>query len=141
MTNKKRQFTSSEIQDIIKSFEQKETLASIAIRYGYAAGSARIIRDLLVVAGVATRTYRLREITIKNGKKLCRICNEWKDLELFYKRKWKNKPSTEYSYCKSCNKIANPQAYFWFIKKEYGITKEEYLSLLEEQNFCCAICK
>jgi len=42
------------------------------------------------------------------------------------------------SKCKSCNEFVK---YKSFIKRRYGITYEEYESLLEEQNFCCAICK
>lgn len=53
-------------------------------------------------------------------------------------------------YCKSCTSILNRERRSLpesperqrraFIKWKYGISQEEYLSLLEKQNFKCAIC-
>ena len=34
----------------------------------------------------------------------------------------------------------NEQAYFWQVKYNYGITREEYLMMLNKQNNSCAIC-
>ncbi len=135
-----RQFSETEIQDIVSSYKRGENIGSISQRYGYAPGSGNIIRKVLLSQNVEPRR-RLRKDTVKNGKKICRICKRWKNLSSFYKRTWKGKPSTEFSYCKECNKRANPHAYFWYIKNKYGLSKEEYTFLLEKQNFLCAICK
>src|SRR5271165_6035947 len=142
MANKKKIFTKEDIQAIIVAYSQNESCDSIAVRYGYAAGSRKVIAKVLENAGVSLRTYRPRTETVKDGKKLCRICNEWIVLDKFFKRTWKGKPSTEFSYCKDCSKTAfSDKKYYWHIGNKYNISTEEYLLLLKSQNDCCAICK
>lgn len=141
MAKKKRQFNQNEIQEIAKSYQAGESIASISERYGYATGSRSVIRKILQDAGISLRTYRLRKDTVKKGKKLCRICNKWVELKFFYKRTWKGKPSTEFSYCKFCNKTVNERTYVSRCAKRYGLSVDDYNSLLEKQGNKCAICK
>ena len=48
-------------------------------------------------------------------------------------------------YCRKCNSSAgNPSGELLKdrnLRKRYGITLTEYNSMLEEQDYCCAICK
>ena len=41
------------------------------------------------------------------------------------------------SKCKPCKEIQRAEA---FMQRRYGLTYEQYLSMLEEQNHKCAIC-
>lgn len=82
------------------------------------------------------------------GTKRCPKCGETKTLDLFYKCKTtKNNCSP---YCKVCsnlrstsyarnNKESIPSTGY-SLKRRYGITSEEYLVMLKQQDYKCKIC-
>jgi len=75
----------------------------------------------------------------ENGRE-CTTCGEFKPISEFYLEKDIRAVGgiAVRSKCSPCTEFRKYKA---FIKKTYGITYEEYLTLLEEQNFGCAICE
>lgn len=80
--------------------------------------------------------------------KICKACNKNKRTSSFYIA-YKYKDTITYSpTCKECDKIRsatwrrnNKDKRFWIdIKHHYGLTKEQYLKMFEEQKGQCAIC-
>ena len=82
------------------------------------------------------------------GIKRCPKCKEEKDFTLFYKCKTsKNNTSP---YCKVCSNLRTTSyarnnkdkipTTGYSLKRRYGITSEEYLTLLEQQKNVCKIC-
>ena len=77
----------------------------------------------------------------------CKICNEAKPLTEFYQTVRNGEPYCYHGKCKSCY-VKKQQENYDPIKKRdenlkrvYGIGIEEYNTLLEKQNNCCAICE
>ena len=81
----------------------------------------------------------------------CRICGKEKNLvdDYYLSRKNPTLPSS-YSYeCKECvikrttayNKRNSYGVRSRYLKRNYGITLEDYERLIEQQDNCCAICK
>lgn len=66
-----------------------------------------------------------------NNKKVCCHCHQILPLTAFSKNK-QNPDGLRYN-CKKC------QA-FYHIKRTYGLSKNDYLSMLNEQNNGCKIC-
>jgi hypothetical protein len=54
--------------------------------------------------------------------------------ERYYRAKWMRENYSHRPYVKTAKRS-------WNLKKNYGITQEEYNALLENQNELCAICK
>jgi len=85
----------------------------------------------------------------ENGKILCGTCEVWKKENQFYNHAKYGKGTR----CKPCDKIArkkwatdNPTRYkesgrWKNLKKRHGITKEQWMSMYNEQEKVCAICK
>ena len=85
-----------------------------------------------------------------NTTKQCVSCKEKKDVSLFYFDKRRTDGLT--SYCKKCHyekvKVTATKNKGWNtetqrnsrLKRVFGISLNEYNTLLEEQNFKCAIC-
>lgn len=69
----------------------------------------------------------------------CSTCNELKDASYYTLERDSRCVGgiAMRSTCKSCTEFRKYKA---FIKKRYGITWEDYQSLLEEQEYKCAIC-
>ena len=126
MSKPRRIFSAQELADIISAYKVGVSRADIAVQYGFSRNSHTIISKLLIEAGVPVRTYRKRDVFIKDGNKLCILCNEWLPLKSFFKRKWKGKPSTEHSYCKICAKGIARKNYIKILCKKYGITSDQY---------------
>jgi hypothetical protein len=83
--------------------------------------------------------------------RVCRVCGKDKNLvgEYYLSRKDPTLPSS-YSYeCKECvvkrttayNKKNSYGVRSRYLKRNYGIGLEDYEKILEDQNYCCAICK
>lgn len=88
--------------------------------------------------------------------KNCSYCKKEKSLEEFHREK--SKKDGLASYCKSCNKLKNIENYNNFlirkrqystkrkhaaeyaIIRKYGVTRSEYLNMLNKQNNTCFIC-
>lgn len=82
--------------------------------------------------------------------KRCPDCGEVKPLDEFHNQA--KAKDGKYSYCKPCGRArrrawekANPERNAWHtrsshLKREYGITVEQYDEMLESQDGCCAIC-
>lgn len=82
--------------------------------------------------------------------KVCSRCNELKPFDQ-YSNQAKSKDGKK-AACKSCQKIYNDKWFeknrdkkadtnrWWTIQNKYGLTKEQYLSLVESQNGNCKIC-
>lgn len=86
---------------------------------------------------------------VPEGMKVCCKCKEMKSLDLFYKRKWtKRNPSTHRSWCKECERNGNAASRSngheyrknWKLKRNFGITLEDYEAMREQQGGKCAIC-
>lgn len=79
--------------------------------------------------------------------KKCSKCKEFKEITEFFKDKQKS--SGFRPDCKSCNKLNSKnwaktnvqQRRFNVLKSATGVTKEQYLDLLDCQDNKCAICK
>lgn len=63
--------------------------------------------------------------------KVCSKCKVEKELKYFNTRK--GTKSTHRSLCKTCEKDTR-------FKRDYNITHEDYLNLLEKQNYKCVCC-
>jgi hypothetical protein len=76
------------------------------------------------------------------GNKICGACNQIKALSNF-STNLKRKGAVS-GWCKKCENNKKQTVYKDRIRnsnlKKYGITNEEYLILLEKQNFLCKIC-
>jgi len=83
------------------------------------------------------------------GNKTCTKCGAIKSITEFYKRGGKTSPETRHNHCKECTKSRvtakykeDPSLYReQHLQRSYGIGRDEYSNLLEEQNNQCAICK
>lgn len=75
----------------------------------------------------------------KDGR-VCTTCNQFKDSSQFTLSRDKRSFGgiAMRSKCKSCDEF---RKYKRFIKKTYDITFEDYEELLDQQNYCCAICE
>lgn len=75
----------------------------------------------------------------RNGR-TCTTCNEFKPASEFKLEKDSRASCgiTMRSKCKTCDEF---RKYKRFIKKTYDITYEAYEKMLEQQQYCCAICK
>ena len=78
-------------------------------------------------------------------QKTCNKCGETKSLEDFPKRK--DSKDGRLNSCKVCEgkrkakyRYTEEQWKEWRLKKNYGITMDDYQTLLESQNHSCAIC-
>lgn len=77
------------------------------------------------------RVFKILEKT--DTHKQCRLCEEMFDINEFSKRK--NGYRT--SYCKKCIAYLGHQNNI----KRFSISTDEYVNMLKNQNFLCAICK
>jgi hypothetical protein len=84
------------------------------------------------------------------GTKICSKCKLPKDIEKDFGKKKCNKDGLNH-YCLVCErqrcktnfrKVSYKEATkYRSILRNYGLTKEEYLTKLQSQNFACAICQ
>lgn len=80
--------------------------------------------------------------------KRCSKCGEEKPLEEFYGADVaKAGRHGRQAYCKACDRARprsrkrNPDTiYFSHIKRAYGLSRDDYLSMVEAQHGCCASC-
>lgn len=97
---------------------------------------------------------RLSENLSKDGRKckLCRRINYKLNTSIFCSNgHLRNNENYSSGHCKDCYRelVNNPERKEKFnliqrksyIKREFGITIEQYNSMFEQQNGCCAICK
>ena len=69
--------------------------------------------------------------------KICSRCDTHKPIEDYYIKPNSRPPYGHSSQCKKCH---TQEQIGRALMKKYGITKEDYESLAEAQNHCCAIC-
>ena len=90
----------------------------------------------------------MTKTTQTTGTKTCTKCGITKDINDFYKRGGKTSPNTRHNHCKECTKNRVAKTY-WndpsvyqnnHLKRNYGITLNEYNQMLTEQNNQCAVC-
>ena len=65
------------------------------------------------------------------GRKLCKVCQEWRPVDQFYSNAKTNDRLSV--YCRSCQKDG-------VLRKSYGISMLEYEQMLADQDGVCAIC-
>lgn len=82
--------------------------------------------------------------------KTCSRCNTTKSIDRF--SNYKHSSDGKKAACKDCQKIYNDKWHqqnkekkrdssrWWSIQNKYGLTKEDYLKLLSNQNNGCKIC-
>ena len=82
--------------------------------------------------------------------RICRVCKKQKNLlgDYYLSRKDPTKKSS-YSYeCKECtvkrtveyNRVNSTSVKSQYLKRNYGLTFEEFEAMLSDQDNCCAIC-
>jgi hypothetical protein len=72
--------------------------------------------------------------------KTCSKCGEDKPLSEYYRRSQKAGGGHD-AFCKECKRKSYVREYRWSkLKERYGITKEQYETMLEDQGGTCAIC-
>jgi hypothetical protein len=82
------------------------------------------------------------------GTKVCTNCGIEKDINQFYLRGGKYSPNSRKSKCKECDKKRVAETYAKdpsiyqnnHLKRNYGITLDDYNQMLIEQNHCCRTC-
>lgn len=87
---------------------------------------------------------------VEAGEKYCSRCYTTKPLSEFTVRKTGPRKGHPMSYCKPCRVLRQKQNYNndtyqrivrpYQLRSKYGMSVEEYASLLETQGFVCAIC-
>lgn len=78
-----------------------------------------------------------RKCRIATGEKRCTRCHSVKSLDAFYR----NGKNRWFSMCRRCHDEAHKKNHNYArIKREFGLSKEEYEKLLEAQGSVCAIC-
>lgn len=76
----------------------------------------------------------------------CRTCGVEKELEEFYKSGRRGRPEERHTECKECAKIRVKNNHCPIrarandLRRNYGITLEDYDAMYEKQNGQCAIC-
>lgn len=78
-----------------------------------------------------------REDAVKRGNFVCCECGEEKPLNNFVPDKTGRSKFGKIGFCNQCRSMREK---FSKIKRYYGISREEFLEVLEEQNGKCAIC-
>ena len=83
-------------------------------------------------------------------KRECRVCGEEKNLvdEFYFVRKNPTLPSSYSNECKECtvkrtteyNKKNSKSVRSQYLKRNYGLTFEEFETMLSDQDNCCAVC-
>ena len=97
--------------------------------------------------GSTDRPKLVREKLIEEGKSYCPKCNQTKTLDEFLKDSY-----TTFGisiYCKDCHKQKGKERYKlhkdkyrnYNLKKQFGISLQEYTDMFEKQGKRCAICK
>jgi hypothetical protein len=96
------------------------------------------------------RTIEHLEFDIKTQTKICRVCGIRKNFNEYFKSK--NKKDGIGYRCKPCDNLAKKQ---WMtnnpekcrkgqrrevLKRKYGLTENDYLTMLDKQKGVCAIC-
>lgn len=79
-----------------------------------------------------------REDAVKRGNFVCCRCGEEKSLDDFTPDKTGRSKYGKIGFCKKCNSLTNK---FSKIKKLYGISRDEFLGIMEEQEGKCDICR
>jgi hypothetical protein len=78
-----------------------------------------------------------REIAFKKGNFVCCRCGEEKPLDNFTPDKTGRSKFGKLGFCHQCNSLTIK---FSKIKKHYGLSKDDFIEILEEQNGKCKIC-
>jgi hypothetical protein len=91
-------------------------------------------------------TFAAKRALITYTEKACKKCGEIKQLVQFPKKK--DAADGHLHNCRTCDgerkskyTWSREQWWEWEIKRHYGITKDEYNSILESQHCSCAICQ
>lgn len=96
-------------------------------------GDTRIVYGGSLRAGLATTcSYHKSKIMITEDGRICTVCQVWKPWESFYLEN-RGRPGGRTSDCKDCRRDKH-------IFRNYGLTREAYEQLLNNQNGTCAIC-
>lgn len=88
----------------------------------------------------------IRQQNIRDNKKWCPSCKQWKSFDDFYTIIPVGNRSPYSSYCKKCDRLKAKQYKTpeWYrtqnYKRFYGITIEDYDQMFEDQVGCCTIC-
>jgi len=81
------------------------------------------------------RTREEIEYDISRGRKVCTKCGTEKAFDAFHRQE--SSPDGRAMYCISCKTEGRRSHH---LKHSYGITEEHYLTMIDEQHGCCAIC-
>lgn len=80
--------------------------------------------------------------------KMCSRCKENKDVKEFFVSRSSRAKDGLHNVCRSCSREYGRQWYLknksekdgLVLKSKFGITNDDYLTMLKEQKNCCAIC-
>ena len=89
---------------------------------------------------------KMPKTTQTTGTKTCTKCGNTKDINEFYKRGGKISPETKHNHCKDCTRKRIKQTHDplkyrnQHLKRNYGITLNDYNQMLTEQKHQCVVC-
>jgi hypothetical protein len=73
------------------------------------------------------------ETNIGEGKKWCPHCHKWKDVDDFNYCTCSKRAYNREAYCRQCQSDKH-------LMRRFGLTREDYLKILDQQNGRCACC-
>jgi hypothetical protein len=95
-----------------------------------------------IIKEKTSKTIKKRKYNSPSGQSYCFGCETYKPIEQFAKNK--RRANGIHTHCKSCVKISNAinrESNMLNSKsRRYGVTKEKYQTMLDDQDGVCAIC-
>jgi hypothetical protein len=116
----------------------------------FRAEPSKVLKKIIIRCSNCSYSKNVPKIDVETNTKKCIACSAKKDISMFYKNSRRSNGLDN-----RCKKCADAYKAEWIVTsgsdikasatnsrllKRYGITSEEYMQLLENQNYSCAIC-